>query len=68
MPFCSQPEGLSRGEPGNYLDLFHYWSMHNGGAHFALCDGSVRFLSYSIDHDFFLALGSCNGREVVREF
>jgi prepilin-type processing-associated H-X9-DG protein len=48
--------------------LLHYWSMHTGGANFALCDGSVRFLSYEIDKKTFLALGSRHGGEVVSGF
>ncbi len=61
-------EGLRRGVPGSSDDLTHFWSPHTGGAQFVLCDGSVRFLSYSINHETFQALCSRNGGEVVGEF
>jgi prepilin-type processing-associated H-X9-DG protein len=61
-------EGLYAGDLNGSDDLWHYWSAHEGGAHFVMCDGSVQFLSYSIDDETFLALGSRNGREVVGEF
>jgi len=53
---------------GTAADILHYWSAHGGGAHFALCDGSVRFLSYSMDSRAYLALGSRNGGEIVGGF
>ena len=44
--------------------MFHFWSPHPGGAHFAFCDGSVRFLAYSAD-PMMPALASRAGGEVV---
>ena len=49
-------------------DLTHFWSAHSGGAHFAFCDGSIRFLSYSIDQNTYAALTSRNGKEVAGRF
>ncbi|MEX0679481.1 MAG: DUF1559 domain-containing protein [Pirellulales bacterium] len=61
-------EGLHEGSLSGSADLLHYWSAHPGGAHVAMCDGSVRFLSYSMDSTTFLALGSRNGSEVIGNF
>jgi prepilin-type N-terminal cleavage/methylation domain-containing protein/prepilin-type processing-associated H-X9-DG protein len=58
-------EGLHAGDLIDGAHLSHYWSAHPGGAQFAMCDGSVRFLLYSIDEASFLALGSRNEGEVV---
>lgn len=43
-------------------------SQHVGGAHFALGDGSVRFISENIDSQVFQALGTRAGGEVIGEY
>ncbi len=43
------PFSFSDGKITEQCDSFHYWSLHSGGGHFLLADGSVRFLSYSAD-------------------
>ncbi len=43
-------------------------SLHPGGVNVCLCDGSVRFVSETIELDTWRALGSCNGGEVLGDF
>ena len=40
-------------------------SHHTGGAHHAMLDGSVQFITDSINRDLYHALFTRNGREVV---
>lgn len=45
-----------------------FGSYHLGGAFFALCDGSVRYISDTIDRTLYRGLASRNGREVISDF
>ena len=45
-----------------------FGSEHVGGAHFTLCDGSVRFISENIDTGVWTALGTREKAEIVGEF
>jgi hypothetical protein len=42
-------------------------SVHAGGAHFSLADGSTRFLSESIDYKTYQHLGCRNDGQVIGE-
>jgi prepilin-type N-terminal cleavage/methylation domain-containing protein/prepilin-type processing-associated H-X9-DG protein len=45
--------------------IYHFWSYHPGGAMFLLCDGSVRFLSYTMPQATLNSLATRGGGEVV---
>ena len=44
---------------------WHFWSLHPGGSHFLMADGSVQFMMYSIDMATLNALATRNGNEPV---
>jgi prepilin-type N-terminal cleavage/methylation domain-containing protein len=58
------PYSFGPGRPKNQCDAFHFWSLHIGGSHFLLADGSVHFLSYSAA-PIMPALATRNGGEAV---
>jgi hypothetical protein len=41
------PYVFTPGKLDNMCDVFHFWSLHPGGAHFLMGDASVHFLKYS---------------------
>jgi prepilin-type N-terminal cleavage/methylation domain-containing protein/prepilin-type processing-associated H-X9-DG protein len=47
--------------PNNYS----FMSRHDGGAHFAMCDGSARFISQTMDFNIYRAMGTIANDEVV---
>jgi prepilin-type N-terminal cleavage/methylation domain-containing protein/prepilin-type processing-associated H-X9-DG protein len=54
-------------QPGNVnddCDQVHFWSLHSGGANWAMADASVRFIGYSAD-PLLPALATRAGGEVI---
>ncbi|MEZ6130310.1 MAG: DUF1559 domain-containing protein [Planctomycetaceae bacterium] len=49
-------------------DIFHWWSLHIGGAQFLLADGSCRFISYNTDYGTMDSLHQRNDGNVIGEF
>jgi prepilin-type N-terminal cleavage/methylation domain-containing protein len=56
------------GGPGGCPRAWGAGSMHDGGMHITLADGSSRFISQNIDINLLLALVTVGRREVLGEF
>jgi len=54
--------------PGDWPNNFGFNSMHVGGGHFALLDGSARFVSENIDLGLYRSAGTVSSGEVMGEF
>ena len=46
----------------------NFHSMHPGGAHFLLGDGSARFVNENINQSLYRALSTINGKETIGDF
>ena len=49
--------------PGSWWNVISFRSLHPSGAHFCLADGSVHFVSQTIDYTLYRRLSSKNGGE-----
>ena len=61
-PLNSQNTSADTGGGGMYMDRA-FNSSHTGGGNFALCDGSVKFISNSVDITAYTAAGTKSGGE-----
>jgi prepilin-type N-terminal cleavage/methylation domain-containing protein/prepilin-type processing-associated H-X9-DG protein len=51
--------------PDDWWDVMSFRSLHPGGAHFCLADGSVRFVSETVAYPLYRALSTRSGGEAV---
>jgi prepilin-type processing-associated H-X9-DG protein len=60
---------LSAGAPGDDgWFVYTASSAHGGGVNVGMADGSVRFISESINQSIWIAIASINGNEVVNDY
>ena len=61
------PYHFKTGRFDNQCDVFHFWSPHPGGAHFLFADGSVHFISESVNTQIFASLITRALKEIVSD-
>lgn len=59
------PYSFSSGRLDDPSSLFHFWSLHQGGGQFVLCDGSVHFVPYTVESTLIPAMATRAGEEVA---
>ena len=59
-------ELAAQGGAGNWPNVYSFRSRHTGGANFAIADGSVRFVSQSINLATYRAASTHSGGEVIQ--
>lgn len=64
-PPCPRPSHYRNDTIDGRCAHTHYWSLHSGGANWALADGSVRFIPYN-GADALVLMASRDGGEVVQ--
>ena len=63
------PSGMTMHHPPNTTNhIVNFSSLHEGGIHFLMADGSVHFLSENVDYNTFRWLGQVNDGNVIGEF
>ncbi len=67
LNYKKQPD-LQVSMEGDWWHKYSFLSQHAGGAHFAMVDGSVRFVSDSISRDVYRALATISAAESVPQF
>jgi prepilin-type N-terminal cleavage/methylation domain-containing protein len=62
---CPDKSYFSPGDNSDYCHANHFWSFHEDGGNWLLCDGSVRFLAYSAGATIVPAMATISGGEEV---
>jgi len=65
-PDCTFPAVYAEGVLENGCDQNHFWSLHPGGGQWAMADGSVHFIPYSVSPLVIEQLATRDGGEAVR--